>query len=157
MTRHYLSTGIVLFAFWLLLSGHFDPLLMGLGALASVLVVWLVARMDRVDGERVGAAPGLRIFTYMPWLLWAVARSSIDVARRIWHPALPIRPSWTRLPVRLATPLQRTLYANSITLTPGTLTTDVAEDHYLVHALSEESLAELESGEMESRIERLGI
>jgi multicomponent Na+:H+ antiporter subunit E len=91
------------------------------------------------------------------WLLWAVVKANIDVAKRIWHPALPIQPSWTRLDTRVSTPLEKTLYANSITLTPGTLTTNVHDDHFMVHALSLEGIEELREGEMERRILQLRI
>jgi len=57
----------------------------------------------------------------------------------------------------VATPLEKTLYANSITLTPGTLTTDVCDDHFLIHALSQEGIDELREGEMERRIRRIGL
>jgi multicomponent Na+:H+ antiporter subunit E len=70
---------------------------------------------------------------------------------------MPIEPVWARLDTAVGTPLQKTLYANSITLTPGTLTTDVEADHFLVHALSPEGIEDLRRGEMERRIRRLGI
>jgi multicomponent Na+:H+ antiporter subunit E len=89
--------------------------------------------------------------------LWQVVLSNIDVARRIWNPALPIRPCWQRLDTTVSTPLEKTFYANSITLTPGTLTTDVREDHFMIHSLTPEGIEELRKGEMEKRIRRLGI
>jgi multicomponent Na+:H+ antiporter subunit E len=94
---------------------------------------------------------------YFVWLLWQVVMSNIDVARRIWDPSLPIRPSWQRLDTGVSTPLEKTLYANSITLTPGTLTTDVHEDHFMIHSLTPEGIEELRKGEMEARIKRLGV
>jgi multicomponent Na+:H+ antiporter subunit E len=94
---------------------------------------------------------------YFGWLLWQVVLSNIDVARRIWNPSLPIRPTWQRLDTEVTTPLEKTLYANSITLTPGTLTTDVREDHFMIHSLTPEGIEELRKGEMERRIKRLRI
>ncbi|MHC5072958.1 MAG: Na+/H+ antiporter subunit E, partial [Planctomycetota bacterium] len=70
-------------------------------------------------------------------------------------PALPISPTWTRVETAIDTPLKKTLYANSITLTPGTLTTNAHEDHLVVHALAEENITELRKGEMEGRIRKL--
>jgi len=113
--------------------------------------------MNSVDGEPCGLQPTLRLLHYAGWLLWSVIRSNIDVARRIWDPRLPITPAWSRLDTSVTTPMQRTLYANSITLTPGTLTTDVKADHFLVHALSRKEIDDLRRGEMERRIRRLGI
>ena len=63
----------------------------------------------------------------------------------------------TRLDTQVSTAMEKTFYANSITLTPGTLTTDVGDDHFMVHALSQEGMRELREGEMERRILRLGI
>ena len=154
---HYLFASIALTAFWLLLSGHFTGLLLTLGGLSVLLVVWLVRRMDLVDHEPSLLKPSYRVPGYLLWLLWCVVKSNIDLARRIWDPNLPIHPTWTRLDTNVTTPMEKALYANSITLTPGTLTTDVREDHFLVHSLSKESLAELRQGEMERRIKQLGI
>lgn len=154
---HYPSVAVALVLFWLLLSGHYTALLLTLGGLAVVLVVWFLRRMDRLDGETVGLRPSLRLVEYGAWLSWAVIKSNIDVARRIWSPSLPVRPTWERLDLQVRTPLQQTVYANSITLTPGTLTADVGERQFLVHALTEDSLAELRSGEMERRILRSGV
>ncbi len=154
---HYLGIAVTLAVFWLLLSGYFEPLLLGLGLVSVLWVLWLAWRMDRVDQEPgfIPATP--RLIGYGLWLLWSVLKSNIDVARRIWTPSLPIHPNWRRLETRLTTPLQKTLFANSITLTPGTLTTDVNADHLIVHSLSEGICNELHQGEMERRIARLGI
>jgi len=153
----YLFATLLLYLFWLVLSGHFAALLLALGAVSSLLVVLLLRRIDRVDGMPVSLRPSLGLVAYGVWLLWNVVKSNVDVARRIWDPALPVDPGWTRLPVKLSTPLEKTLYANSITLTPGTLTADVHDDHFLVHGLTSEGLAALHGGEMERRIRDLRI
>ncbi|MEH6627651.1 MAG: Na+/H+ antiporter subunit E [Motiliproteus sp.] len=154
---HYLSTFFILFVFWVLLSGYFSMLLLSLGLMSSLLVVWLLWRMDQVDGEvrNIGRMPA--VLTYAVWLLWQVIKANIDVARRIWDPELPIYPTCRRLDTELKSVLETTIYANSITLTPGTLTVDVKEDHFVVHSLSEEGLLELLKGNMERRIRRLRI
>jgi multicomponent Na+:H+ antiporter subunit E len=154
---HYAITAVVLSGFWLVLSGHFTSLLLSLGAVSVLLATWLLARMDRADGEVFRLRPTPRLLTYALWLLWGVVRANIDVARRIWDPDLPLAPVWTRLDTSVGTPLQKTVYANSITLTPGTLTTDVEPDHFLVHALTPAGIEELREGEMERRIRRLGV
>lgn len=154
---HYLRVALVLYLFWLILSGHFSPLLLTLGALSALLSAWLLWRMDKVDETPVCLLPSLALMSYGFWLLWELVRANINVARRIWDPALPVEPGWARLPVNVSTPMQKVLYANSITLTPGTLTADVLEDHFLIHYLCMESLEELREGEMERRIRRTGI
>lgn len=147
----------VLGVFWLLLSGHFTPLLLVLGLASVVLVVWFVQRMDAVDHEPIQLHPSPRLLGYLAWLLWSVVKANIDVARRVWDPQLPVHPVWARLDTRVKTPVEITLYANSITLTPGTLTTDVRDDYFLIHALSQDGVDDLRDGEMERRILRLGL
>lgn len=147
----------LLAAFWLVLSGHFSLFLLGLGGGSVLLTLWLIQRMDQVDREPRELRPSVGLFAYLFWLMGAVVKSNIDLARRILNPALPIRPVWFRLDTKMSTALQKTLYANSITLTPGTLTTEVREDHFMVHAVSSEGADELRAGEMERRIMRLGL
>jgi multicomponent Na+:H+ antiporter subunit E len=153
----YLFTVIILSAFWLLLSGHFTALLISFGAVSVALVVWFLTRMDKADGQPATLDPTPKIMSYWVWLLWAVVKANIDVVKRIWNPDLPIEPQWARLDTKVSTRMEKTLYANSITLTPGTLTTDVGDDHFMVHALSQEGIDELREGEMERRIRDLGI
>ena len=154
---HYLFISIVLYAFWLLLSGHYVALLLALGGLSVLIVVFFLRRMDRFDGEPSTLRPGLKFLRYIGWLLWQVVLSNIALARRVWDPALPIQPAWKRLDTHVSSPLEKTLYANSITLTPGTLTTDVGEDHFMIHCLSPEEMEALREGEMERRIKDIGI
>lgn len=153
----YLFLGLVLSVFWLVLSGHFTALLLGFGLISVGLVIWFLRRMDRVDGQPCALRPSARLAAYLAWLIGEVVKANVDLARRIWHPRLPIEPNWSRLDTRVETPLEKTLYANSITLTPGTLTTDVGDDHLMIHALSREGIEELRAGEMERRIKRLEI
>ena len=153
----YLIHWLLLMCFWFGLSGHASPLLLALGALSATLVVVILARMDSVDGQVQLLRFTPRLIGYGLWLIRAVIRSNFVVARRIWDPDLPISPVWQRLDTKVETTMERTLYANSITLTPGTLTTDVRKDHFLVHALSQSDMDDLYQGAMESRIRRLAI
>lgn len=154
---HYAVVTVTLFTFWLLLSGHATALLLGLGFGSVLLVVWLSMRMDRVDAQISWSRPSIGLLRYLIWLLWMAVKSSADVARRIWDPALPISPTWTRVDIDIRTPLKKTLYANSITLTPGTLTTSAHEEHLMVHSLAEANLEELRAGAMEHRIGKLEL
>jgi multicomponent Na+:H+ antiporter subunit E len=157
MRIHYIFIPVFLFLFWLLLSGHYVLLIVSFGIVSALLVTYLVYRMDRTDAEPADFLPGIGAFGYFGWLLWQVVLANIDVARRIWNPKLPIRPTWQRLDTQVSTPMEKTLYANSITLTPGTLTTDVREDHFMIHSLTPEGIEELKQGEMEKRIRRIGV
>ena len=89
---HYLFIAIGLYAIWLLLSGDYLPLLLALGGLSVLITVTILHRMDKVDKEPIELRPGLKLVRYIGWLLWQVVLSNIDVARRIWDPALPIQP-----------------------------------------------------------------
>ena len=153
----YLFISITLYIFWLLLSGHYVSLLLALGGLSVLIVTYLLRRMDQIDAEPITLRPGFKFFHYIGWLLWQVVLSNIDVARRIWHPALPIQPCWEKLDTKVSTPLEKTMYANSITLTPGTLTTDVEDDYFMIHSLTPEGMEDLRQGEMQRRIMDIGL
>ena len=153
----YFQSSLFVAVVWLLLSGHYSALILSFGAVSLLIVIWFMWRMDRVDGE-LGVLPlRPRLLYYLSWLMWQVVLSNIDLARRIWDPTLPIRPTWQRLDIKVTSTLAKTLYANSITLTPGTLTTDVREDHFMVHSLSPDGIEDLRKGGMEEQIQRLGI
>ncbi len=157
LRARYWLTAVALVLFWLLLSGHYTSLLLSLGGAAVLLVLWIVRRADHVDQTPVVLVPTWRLLRYLLWLARMVVESNIDVARRIWNPKLPISPRWERIPHRLDSPLKTTLYANSITLTPGTLTADIGEGYFLVHGLTEQGITDLRDGEMERRVEASGI
>jgi len=148
----YFILACILALFWMLLSGHTSMLLLTLGLASIVLVTWLVSRMDRNDNAPVRMLFSLKFFSYLGWLSWQVIVTNIDVARRIWNPSLPIKPASRKIKVNIKDPLIKTIYANSITLTPGTVTTEVGEDYFIVHALNSEGLDELEEGDMERRL-----
>ena len=153
----YIRSALFVAVVWLLLSGHYSALILSFGAVSLLIVIWFMWRMDRVD-ESLGVPPMRpRMLYYLLWLMWQVVLSNIDLVRRIWDPALPIRPTWQRLDIKVTSSLAKTLYANSITLTPGTLTTDVREDHFMVHSLSPDGIEDLRKGGMEEQIQRLGI
>jgi multicomponent Na+:H+ antiporter subunit E len=140
---------------WIALSGHFDPFLLSLGLLSAATVTLVSHRMGVIDaeGQPLGLIPGL--FRYAPWLAKEIVRASIDVAWRITRPSLPIQPTIIRVPANQQTVPGRVCFANSITLTPGTISLDVLEKEIEVHALTAESATDLESGEMGKRVEHL--
>ena len=153
----YIRSSLLVAVVWLLLSGHYTALILSFGAVSVLIVIWFMWRMDRVD-ESLGVLPMRpRMLYYLLWLMWQVVLSNIDLVRRIWDPTLPIRPTWQRLDIKVTSPLAKTLYANSITLTPGTLTTNVREDHFMVHSLTPDGIEDLRKGGMEEQIQRLGI
>ena len=153
----YIRSSLFVAVVWLLLSGHYTALILSFGAVSVLIVIWFMWRMERVD-EKLDVLPMRpRVLYYLLWLMWQVVLSNIDLVRRIWDPTLPIRPTWQRLDIKVTSSLAKTLYANSITLTPGTLTTNVREDHFMVHSLSPDGIEDLRKGGMEEQIQRLGI
>ena len=154
--RTQMKLALVLAGAWVLFSGIIQPLLLGLG-LASVLgVAWIKARADSRDREPVPFAIRIERFPgYLLWLSWEIVKSNVDVARRILSPSLPIAPSVRWLPASQRSELTRVSYANSITLTPGTLSINLEDGWVEVHALNEDSLDALERGEMNARACRL--
>lgn len=150
---HAVSLGIVLAALWLLLSGHYTGLLLLLGLFSVILVVRIAMRMEVVDreGHPVHLKPHATL-AYWLWLLKEITLANIDVCRRILSPSMPISP--TRISVRCnqSTDLGRVIFANSITLTPGTVSMSVDNDQIDVHALTREGAQQLAGGEMDRRI-----
>lgn len=155
---HAISVGFACFILWLLLSGYFDvPLLLGFGILSSMLVAWLAWRVEVVDPEEYPLRLSIRpqIVLYWPWLFWQIVKANIDVTKLILNPKLPISPTMLSMKLPQRTDIARVIYANSITLTPGTVTTYLAGDIIDVHALTQEAAEALLDGEMGRRISAL--
>ena len=150
--KYTLSLIVVLFGVWLLWSGHFTPFLITMGAVSCLAVAVIVRRMAVVDHERAPVDVTFRMLFYLPWLLWEIVKANIDVARLILHPRLPISPEIIRVRAGQRTDLGRVIYANSITLTPGTVSVDLDEATITVHALTRKAAASVESGEMDRRV-----
>ena len=152
--RNAIALIVILSGMWLLLSGHTSPLLLSLGLVSVAAIVACAARLELLDeeGVPVGLLPGL--MRYGPWLVIQIIRSNLDVAKRIVTPKLPIHPTVIHVDAKDHTEVGRVTYANSITLTPGTISLDVSEDAIEVHALTEEAAKDLMSGEMGRRVQR---
>lgn len=149
---HIIKWAILLSAYWLLLSGYIQPLLLSFGAVSVALVLFVLKRMDDVDQEPQQLGTGLRLIRYLPWLTGQIISSSIQVTKLIWGSPKNVSPSLAKISAKNVHPNSRTLYANSITLTPGTLSVDLVDGELTVHALQKSSLDELEEGEMERKI-----
>ena len=149
---HVISLAAVLYGLWLGLSGHFEPLLLGLGVVSVVIAVVLAHRMDIVDHEGHPIQLSWRAVFFWPWLAWEIVKANIDVARLIVDPRLPISPRMIEVVAHQRSEVGLVTYANAITLTPGTVTTDVDGNRLQVHALTEAAAADLQSGEMDRRV-----
>ncbi len=147
------SLGAALLAFWLALSGHYTLFLVTLGVASAVLCTVLALRLRILDeAHAVHLLP--RAFTYWPWLIWEILKSAWSVSWAVLHPRLPISPTMLSVKAGQKTAIGIATYANSITLTPGTLTVGIDGDNVLVHALNAAGADDLESGRMDARVSR---
>ena len=144
--------GVLLFAFWLVLSGHFEPLLIGFGIGSTALVVYIAMRMDVVDEEGLPLNMGGRFWVYMPWLMKEILVANLHVAKIILTPSLPITPIVVRYRSSQETDLGKVIYANSITLTPGTITIGIYGQELEIHSLTWVDVDGREEDEMDQRV-----
>jgi multicomponent Na+:H+ antiporter subunit E len=148
------SLTVALFVFWLLLSGHYTPKLVVIGAVSSVLCTLLARRMGLTDPEGHPVHLMGRFVTFGPWILWEIVKSGWAVTKIILAPRLAISPTMTRVVATQRTTPGVVTYANSITLTPGTVTTRVRGNVLTVFALTRDGADDLEAGGMDARITR---
>lgn len=150
--KHLVSLGATLFVLWLLWSGHYTPMLLFLGAVSCAITLWLSHRMGILDIEGQPLHLLGRALIYWPWLFWQIFRANLDVARRILHPKLPIDPRLIEITSGQRSDLGCVIYAQSITLTPGTISLNVEGRTITVHALSRNSADDLLTGSMDRRV-----
>lgn len=149
--RYVFSLILTLSALWLAVSGVYKPLLFILGGCSIGLVVWLSLRMDVVGVEH---NPGLyfpKLFGYWAWLVGQIISANVHVAKRVLSPR-QIRPQIIQVPVPQHTAVSRVTYANSCTLTPGTVALEITPEVMTVHALDDASAQGLQSGEMANKV-----
>ena len=150
-----LSLTLLLVIFWLANSGHYTPLILGLGAASVVLVLLIARRMNVVDAESVPFHLTRELPSYYLWLMKELLISNFQVVRRIWSFNEPLHPAVETLTITQDNDMGRVILANSITLTPGTITIAVTEESITVHALDYSSIEAIKNGEMGARIRRL--
>jgi multicomponent Na+:H+ antiporter subunit E len=149
-----LSAAVTLFLFWIVLSGYFTPFLLAAGAVSAVAVVAFARRLEVVDPEGHPVHFAGMALRYWPWLAKEIVKSAWEVSMIILHPRLPISPNLVRVRSTQATAVGRVVFANSITLTPGTVTVEAGRGEFLVHALTREGAASLAGGDMDARVTR---
>jgi len=143
---------ILLAAFWIFLSGIYDIFHISLGIISVILVIMLNRRilgLQFYSQEKINTSLRFhRLFVYIPWLIWEMLLSSIQVAVIILSPKMPVNPSIVRFKVKLPNMTSKVILGNSISLTPGTLTIDIEGDEFLVHALTDEAFSLISSGRL---------
>ena len=154
-----LATFGILFVFWVVFSGHFDVLHLALGVACSGLVsffstdFFFAAPPAR---KEAGAASQTwvttwRFLQYIPWLVYQIVLANLHVVYLVVRPSA-LRPEVVRFRTNLSSDLARVTLANSITLTPGTVTMNIVDDEFTVHAVSHRAANEIRAGEMERRV-----
>jgi len=129
---------VLLFAFWLLITLNWEPLGLDLGfVVVGVLLTLLVVALTSGKYPRkewlINPVRLLWLVLYVPYFLYYCLKANLDVAYRVLHPDVPIRPGIVKVRTSLKTNLAKTFLANSITLTPGTLSVDLIDDHLYIH------------------------
>jgi multicomponent Na+:H+ antiporter subunit E len=149
---HSISLFAFLFVFWLLLSGYFTAFLLAAGVGSALAVVWFARRLHVVDFEGHPIHLGPKALMYWPWLIKEIVKSAWDVSRIILNPALPISPTLVRFRPSQRTVMGLVIHAQSITLTPGTITIEAEMDEFLVHGLTRSSAQGVIDSEMDRRV-----
>ncbi|PCH94557.1 MAG: cation transporter [Gammaproteobacteria bacterium] len=150
--RHTLSLFLTLTAFWLLNSGIYTTLIIMLGVVSILLVLVICHRMDVVDQESQPLHLSRNIFTYYLWLVNRIVQANIVVVKHIFLGNTSISPTLCTLKINQKSDMGKVIYANSITLTPGTVAIDVIGDQITVHALLAIDIDILREGEMDRRV-----
>lgn len=149
---------LMLAALWLGWSGHYtleEPLIATFGVLSCVLVYLVSRRMQRFHARLHDRTLGLSILAYVPWLLWEIVKANIAVTKIILDPSLPIRRQIVRVPAHQRGEGARVLHANSITLTPGTISLAVRDDFIIVHAIDDAAAQGVLEGSMDQKVRKL--
>ena len=137
---------------WLFVVGQMTLYVLLLGLLCSFAVAWVDLHRSAPTGR---SFPWVQLFLYVPWLVVQVVKSGLHMTRLILHPKLPIDPQIIPYKPRLRTPAGLVLLGNSITLTPGTITAEIAPDQLLVHAIDLGAAKDIVNGTMESRVSQV--
>ena len=156
MARNIIGA-IGLAALWLLMSGLYKPLVMFLGLCSVILAIYIANRMDQMDDNKqleYSMSP-VSTLKYFFWLLIEIVKSNWAVTKIILSPGTPGKQNLFTIPVSCKTEIGQVVFANSITLTPGTITVETEGDHFIVHALdySDDDLDAL--AEMDSQVQKI--
>ncbi len=150
--RVYLMFIAILVAAWVLWSGMFKPLLLGLGAFSCALAGYIAVRMGYFDTRVFALRFNFRLFGFWVWLLKEIVKSSLEVSRVVLARKLQLSTQVVEIDASRLSPVDQVVLGNSITLTPGTLTLAASDGRLLVHALTADGARALEDGEMLRRV-----
>ena len=156
--RSVVIKATALLALWLLFSGHYDVFHISAGVISVGLIMLLNRELFRVrlfPGDIHREIKISAVFPYVFWLLKEIIIAAIGVARIVLSPKMPVDPSLLEFHAELPNAGSQTILANSITLTPGTITIDITHGVFLVHAITDSASANLAEGVMPARVAHL--
>ncbi|ABV88594.1 Na+/H+ antiporter subunit E [Shewanella pealeana] len=155
LPRHAVSLCLTLSIFWWINSNYSNPLLLSLGAASILLVLYIAHRMNVIDYESLPIHLSAKMPGYMLWLAKEIIIANISVVKHIWLGNSSISPTLATIDATQRTDLGKVIYANSITLTPGTVAVGLVDDKVIIHALSKENIDTLKAGKMDRRVTEL--
>jgi multicomponent Na+:H+ antiporter subunit E len=149
------ALAFTLFLFWIIFTSSLSPSELFLGIIVCFFTSWLSFKLLGEEVNLISISPRQlgRLILYIPYLIKEIIKANVDVAERVLRPSLPISPMIIRFRFPLKTPLSQTTMANSITLTPGTLTVDIDEEGvFYVHCLAEDHAESLLEGDLRRHV-----
>ena len=150
----YIIIFLILFAHWIIWSGMLDAFHLSLGIISCGIVTFMshdfLFKREKFSSQQFTEA--FRFFLYVPWLIYQIILSNIHVAKLVLKPDMPIEPKFITYKSRLKEELSLATFANSITLTPGTITADIVDGEYYVHCIDQKVADDLSNGEMEKKV-----
>lgn len=135
---------ISLMVFWIIMSGYLDAIHIGMGviSIAFVMILMREVRDEKFFADEMSSDADYRLAAFIPYLIWLIVeilKSGFNVVLTILKPSLPIEPAIVRFKVDLPNTQAKIILGNSITLTPGTLTIEIEDDEFVVHAFTKSS------------------
>ncbi|MEP1445993.1 MAG: Na+/H+ antiporter subunit E [Paraglaciecola sp.] len=155
MNKHIISLFLILAILWLFNSGMYTPLPIALGLVSIGFVIWLSLRMGIIDDESQPLQLSRKLPAYYFWLIKKIIQSNIDVVLLVWRGNGAISPCVASIPIGQQSEIAKVIYANSITLTPGTVAMNIENDRVQIHSLTTHSMEELQQGDMARQVNRL--
>ena len=154
MRKFFILTFLVVL--WLLMSGLYKTLILVFGLSSVLLVMFFMNRMNEKDGYKVEInLKVIETFKYAVWLIFEVAKCNLAVVKLLLARKVQIAQEFVEIPVSIKSDLAQVIFANSITLTPGTVTVETEDNHLVVHVLNLDNNTESELVNMGQRVNRL--
>lgn len=145
--NHKVRLTIILVLTWLSLSGMFGPLMLSFGVFSVIFSMWITGRMLKIDQERYTFFVTISFISFLFKLSGKVIQSNIDVSLRVLG-IRPVESTFINIPMPFESDVAKVLYANAITLTPGSSSIAMSEHSLLVHTISNQGATDLANGDM---------